>query len=337
MAATTWAAVDTRPHWGGATSATDIHLEIYEGEVDTKFQYSALFRALSAQKSVADRSNTIRIDRLAGSVVKSRTTGVALDASRVLNDKLVITVDTVLYIRHAIDYQDDWTAPDFLTELAQSDGTAMAEQFDKEHIIQLQLARGWVAPAHLKGAANGNAFYDGAEITVATEATPVTQAELEANAIALEAAHLKAVETLIKRKVPLGDLVTLVSPEVYSALKFHPKLLNTEFDTANGGAYGDRRILKLNGIPVVECTEFPIAGDTTQTRGTPYTVLAADVNCQMIVFSKSKTLVTVEAKPFTSRMWDDEKEFANVLDCYAMYTVGLRRPDSAVVIRLIPT
>lgn len=51
----------------------------------------------------------------------------------------------------------------------------------------------------------------------------------------------------------------------------------------------------------------------------------------MVTFSKSKTLVTVEAKPFTSRIWDDQREFNNVLDCYAMYNIGLRRPDTAAV------
>lgn len=139
---------------------------------------------------------------------------------------------------------------------------------------------------------------------------------------------------MIKRKVQLTDMVTLVTPAVYSALKHHPKLLNSEFDTANGGMFGERRVIKLNGVPVVECTEFPVTGDVTQSIGTPYTVLAADAACEMILFSKSKTLITVEAQPFTSRVWDDEGGFANVLDCYSMYTVGQRRPDTAVIIRL---
>lgn len=334
MADTLWKAALTRPHYAGAAADQDIHLEVYDNIIDTKFQYSAIFKALSTQRSVADRSNTYRFDRLAGSVVKNRQSGTALEASRVVSEKAVVTVTNVMYVRHAIDYQDDWTAPDFLTELAQNDATAMAEQYDKEHIIQLQRCRNWVAPTTLKGAAAGNAFYDGAEIVCAQEATPVSQAELEANAIALEAAHAKAIETLVKRKVPLSDQVCLMSPEVTSALKNHPKLLNMDFDTSNGGGFGERRVLRLNGIPSIECTEFPVAGEVTQSVDTPYTVLAADAACEMIVFSKTKTLITVEAKAFTSRVWDDEENFSNVLDCYAMYTVGQRRPDTAVVIRL---
>ncbi len=30
--------------------------------------------------------------------------------------------------------------------------------------------------------------------------------------------------------------------------------------------------------------------------------------------------------------WDDKLNFSNVLDCYAMYTVGVRRPDTAAVV-----
>ncbi|MOA59565.1 hypothetical protein D3C78_1842190 [compost metagenome] len=48
------------------------------------------------------------------------------------------------------------------------------------------------------------------------------------------------------------------------------------------------------------------------------------------------TLVTVEAKAHTSRVWDDELNFANVLDSYAMYTIGQRRPDTSFAVKLLP-
>src|SRR5690606_16497640 len=105
-------------------------LEIYDGEIDTRFNYQAIFLSLSTQRSVNDKSNTYRIDRLNSSAVKGRKSGIALDASKVTNDKLILTVDTVLYIRNPIDYQDDWTAPDFLREMGQNNGTSFAETFD---------------------------------------------------------------------------------------------------------------------------------------------------------------------------------------------------------------
>lgn len=325
MANTAYTGNLTRPHWGGAASDVDLHLEVYQNEVDTRFNYQAIFLGLSTQRSTADRSNTYRIDRLNTSTVKGRTSGVALDPTPVRNDKMIIVVDTVLYIRNPIDYQDDWTAPDVLTEMGQNNGSEFAETFDQAHLIQLIKGRSWVAPAHLKPA-----FNDGIEIPVTVDATPADQAAREANAEAINLAHKAGIDELIKRKVPLADMVTLVDVDTYSMLLEHPKLFDRDFGMTNEDGYKNRRVVKMNGIPVVECTEFPtVAG--THPLGSAFTVTADDANCRMVTFSKSKTLVTVEAKPFTSRIWDDEENFANVLDCYAMYTVGERRPDTAAV------
>lgn len=325
MANTAYAGNLTRPHWGGAASDVDIHLEVYQNEVDTRFQYQALFLGLSSQRSVADRSNTYRIDRLNTSSVKGRTSGVALDPTPVRNDKMIIVVDTVLYIRNPIDYQDDWTAPDFLTEMGQNNGSEFAEVFDQAHLIQLIKGRDWVAPAHLKPA-----FSDGIEIQATIDSDATTQAAMEANAIAINNAHKAGIDELIKRKVPLNDMVTVVSTEIYSMLLEHPKLFDRDFGDTNLDGYKNRRVVKMNGIPVIECVEFPEAG--THPLGSAYTVTEDDAKCRMVTFSKSRTLVTVEAKPFTSRVWDDEANFANVLDCYAMYQVGERRPDTAAVV-----
>lgn len=326
MADTDYTGNLTRPHWGGASSDVDIHLEVYQNEVDSRFQHQAIFTGLSSQRSVADRSNTYRIDRLNTSSVQGRTSGVALEASPVRNDKMIITVDTVLYIRNPIDYQDDWTAPDFLTEMGQNNGSEFAEAFDQAHIIQLIKGRDWVAPAHL-----APAFKDGIEIPATLDADAATQAELEANAIQINLAHKAGIDELIKRKVPLMDMVTICSVDIYSALLEHPKLFDRDFGDTNMDGFKQRRVVKMNGIPVMEVTEFPSAAGT-HPLGSAYTTTADDVQCQMITFSKSKTLVTVEAKPFTSRVWDDEQNFANVLDCYAMYQVGQRRPDTAAVV-----
>ncbi|QAX92395.1 major capsid protein [Providencia phage vB_PstP_PS3] len=319
----------TKPHWGGAASDTDIHLEVYQGEIDTRFQYQALFLNLSSQRSVQDRSNTIRIDRLGTSKVKGRQSGVALEPTPVRNDKLIITVDTVLYIRNPIDYQDDWTAPDFLSEMGQNNGSEFAEMFDQAHIIQLIKGRSWVAPAHLKPA-----FSDGKEIEVAIDWEAKTEAGLEANGLLLNEAHKEGINALIKEKVPLSDMVTIVTPDVYSQLLNNPKLMSREFGDTNLDGYKQRRVVMMNGIPVVEMTEFPTEAITDHPLGSNFNVTADDAKCGMITFSKSRTLVTVEAKPFTSRIWDDELNFANVLDCYAMYTVGQRRPDTAVVTKI---
>ena len=65
MADTAHAGNSTRIHWGGAASNTDIHLEVYKNQVDTAFQYNALFTNLSTQRTTVPFQLTAARRRLA--------------------------------------------------------------------------------------------------------------------------------------------------------------------------------------------------------------------------------------------------------------------------------
>lgn len=317
----------TRPHWGGANSDIDQHLELYTGIVDSRFQHTQVFNALSTQKSVADRSNTVRVDRFNTSQVKGRKAGEAIESQRVTSDKLNVTVECMMYIRNPIDWMDDWTAPDRLAEMGRNNGTEFGLAYDEAHIIRLQKARTWTAPAHLKPA-----FSDGMFVNATLKLTTATTDDLEANASALVVAHGKIVEALIKRRVPLSDMVTIVTPSVFTELTNHNKLINKDYVESNGD-FADRRVVKVNGIPVVELTTFPTAAITnhilsTAGNGQAFDATATDIKCEMITFSKSQSLLTVTAQPFTSDFWRDNAEMCNVLDCYTMFTIDVRRADT---------
>lgn len=326
MADTPYAPNLTRPHWGGPNSDADIHLEVFDGALDTAFQYNAFFRANSTFISVADRSNTARIDRLGTVVIKGRTSGVALESQAVKNDKLVITVDTVTYARTPVDYQDDWTAPDFLPAIGKNHGTEHAKLFDTAHIIQLQKSRVWVAPAHLKPA-----FYDGLEKTAQLNVDPKVSAE------AITVAHAAGIEEMINRDLggSLNEFITLVSPRVFGILMQSEKLVNVQYSDGNAN-FAQRRMAYLNGTRIVESARFPRAVITDHPLGTAFNVDAGDIACEVLVYHPDMTLVTVEAKAHESKVWDDPQNFANVLDSYAMYTIGQRRPDTAFAVKLLP-
>lgn len=331
MPNTPYSATMSRPNWAGSNADLDIHLEAYEGDIEGSFRVESLFRSsgLTNFKTVAGRSNTWRGDRVGGATVKGRKAGEALDPTRIVNEKLLITVDTTSYIRTPVDYQDDWTAPDFQAEYSAEHGSAHAKAFDQAHLIQLIKAGSWVAPTSLK---NSGAFFDGINITMAGYAAQ-TDAELKADLIVQN--HKNALASFVKRDLggSLSEFVTLIEPDTFNVLLDHKKLMNVDFQGGMGdNNFAARRIGWLNGIRVIETPRFPTTAIASHFLGPAFNVSAAEAKARVVIFHPKKTLVTVEAQGMVARMWDDQENFANVLDSYTMYTVGLKRGDCVAVL-----
>lgn len=331
MANTPYNATMSRAHWAGSNADLDIHLEAYEGDIEGSFRVESMFRSsgLTNFKTVAGRSNTWRGDRVGGATVKGRKAGEALDPTRIVNERLLITVDTTSYIRTPIDYQDDWTAPDFQAEYSAEHGSAHAKAFDQAHLIQLIKAGTWVAPASLKAS---GAFFDGINITMTGYAAQ-TDAELKADMIVKN--HKDALATFVKRDLggSLAEFVTLIEPDTFNVLLDHKKLMNVDFQGGNGdNNFAARRVGWLNGIRVIETPRFPTSAIAAHFLGPAFNVTAAEAKARVVIFHPKKTLVTVEAQGMVARVWDDKENFANVLDSYTMYTVGLKRGDCVAVL-----
>lgn len=331
MANTPYNATMSRAHWAGSNADLDIHLEAYEGDIEGSFRVESLFRSsgLTNFKTVAGRSNTWRGDRVGGATVKGRKAGEALDPTRIVNEKLLITVDTTSYIRTPIDYQDDWTAPDFQAEYSAEHGSAHAKAFDQAHLIQLIKAGSWAAPDSLKAS---GAFFDGISTTMTGYAAE-TDAEAKADLIVKH--HKDALATFVKRDLggSLAEFVTLIEPDAFNVLLDHKKLMNVDFQGGNGdNNFAARRVGWLNGIRVIETPRFPTAAIAAHFLGPAFNVTAAEAKARVVIFHPRKTLVTVEAQGMVARVWDDKENFANVLDSYTMYTVGLKRGDCVAVL-----
>lgn len=331
MVDTVYASTLSRAHWAGQGADLDIHIEAYEGDIEGSFRVESLFRSsgLTNFKTVSGRSNTWRGDRVGGATVKGRKAGEALDSTRIVNEKLLITVDTTSYIRTPMDYQDDWTAPDFQAEYSAEHGSAHAKAFDQAHLIQLIKAGTWAAPKSLK---DSGAFYDGINSTMTGYAAAT---DPEAKADMIVRAHKNALATFVKRDIggSLAEFVTLIEPDTFNTLLDHKKLMNVDFQGGMGdNNFAQRRIGWLNGLKVIETPRFPTAAISGHFLGPAFNVTAAEAKARMIVFHPRKTLVTVEAQGMSVRVWDDKGEFANVLDSYTMYTVGVKRGDAVAVI-----
>lgn len=321
----------TRTWWAGPDADVDIHLEMYEGDIDGSFRVESLFRSngLTNFKSVQHQSNTYRGDRIGGAAVLGRKSGDSLTSARIVNEKYTITVDTTSYIRTPFDYQDDWTAPDFRAEYAAEHGSAHAKAFDQAHCIQLIKAGQWVAPASLK---SSGAFYDGVTADVTGYNSATTD---EDKAGLLVAEHKAQIATIVKRDLggSLNEFVTLMTPDAFSVLLDHKKLVNVDYGAAGLNNFVTRRVAVMNGIRIIETPRIPTAAIPSHYMGPAFNVSSDEAKTLAITFHPRKTLVTVEAMPMTVRHIDDPLNFSSVLDSYTMYTVGVRRGDATFVLR----
>ena len=330
MADTTYKTYLTRPDWGGTNADVDIHVEEYEGLIDQSFTVESIFRSqgLTNFKSVENQSNTYRLTRMGGVAVKGRKSGEKLEEQRIVQEKHIISVDTVAYVRTTGDYADDWTAPDYTSEYSQAHGNAHAKAFDQAHVIQLIKAGAWTAPASL--AASG-AFSNGISLTM-TGYTAET--DFAKKAAMIERKHREAVTAFVNRDLggSLTEFVTLIRPDIFSMLMEHDKLMNVQFNGGNGNSMVGRRVAELNGMRVMETPRFPTGAIASHFLGSAFNVSAAEAKAALVVFHPKLTLVTVEATGMNVRMWDDKKEFTNVLDSYNMYNIGIRRGDATAVV-----
>ena len=147
----------------------------------------------------------------------------------------------------------------------------------------------------------------------------------------------EALATFVKRDLggSLAEFVTLMEPDAFNVLLDHKKLMNVDFQGGMGdNNFAARRVGWLNGIKVIETPRFPTAANSSHFLGPAFNVSAAEAKARMVIFHPRKTLVTVEAQGMVARVWDDKENFANVLDSYRMYTVGLKRGDCVAVLSI---
>jgi|SRR5690625_3644580 len=145
----------------------------------------------------------------------------------------------------------------------------------------------------------------------------------------------EAIADLVKRDLApdLGEFVFLVSPDWYSLLLDHDKLVQQPFQADSGtNDLVQRRVSVLHGIRVIETPRLTGQVRTGHPLGTDFDVTAEFAKGQMILFHPRYSLVTVKAREIESNHHDEPKNMCHHLDTYSMYTVGIRRCDASAVI-----
>lgn len=321
----------TRPQWGGAASDLDIHIEEHLGFVDASFEATSKLKNMTNMRNLRG-TNTTRIDRVGSATVQGRKAGEALGVTPIRNDKINFVVDTVLYTRHEFDKFDEWTSSlDMRREAGREDGIALAKMFDNAALTQLQKSSEFVAPTHL-----GDAFHNGivldANIQIGTAAQRKNAAEV------LVQQHRQGCEQLEDRD--LGDQlysegVTIVTPQVFSLLLEHDKLMSVEFDSSgSGNSYTRSRIGYVNGVKIMTSARFSAGAVTDHALGADFNLTAEQALRKMTTFIPSLALVSAQVHSLTAKYWEDERAFSHVLDTYQSYNIGQRRPDAVFNVAL---
>jgi hypothetical protein len=321
----------SRPHYAGTAADVSIHIEEHLGIVDKAFAYTSKFAPLMNIRTLRG-TNVARLDRIGNVKVGGRKSGEELIASRVVNDKWNLTVDTLLYLRHQFDNQDEWVSDLAMRkEIAELDGIELAKMFDQACLIAVAKAAALPAPTGLEDAFSPG-ILETLDLTSLT--TPADKAE------ALVRIHRKICEKFVDRD--LGDDLyseglTPVSAQVFSLLLEHGKLMNVEFQGGPGNGENDfarARVAIMNGVRVLETPRFARAAIAAHPLGTAFNVSAAEAKRQMLVFIPSKTLITAQVQPVTAKFWEWEEKFSWVLDTFQMYNIGARRPDTAAAVEI---
>lgn len=318
----------SRPHYAGKNADVDIHLEEHLGIVDKAFAYTSKFAPLMNIRTLRG-TNVARLDRIGNVKVGGRKSGEELAISRVVNDKWNLTVDTLLYLRHQFDNQDEWVSDLAMRkEVAELDGIELAKMFDQACLIAVAKAAALPAPTDLE-----DSFSPGILKKLTLTGTPAEKAEQ------LVRIHRKVCEEFVDRD--LGDDLyseglTPVSAQVFSLLLEHGKLMNVEFQGVGGAAndFARARVAILNGVRVLETPRFARKAITGHPLGSAFNVSADEAKRQMLVFIPSKTLITAQVQPVTAKFWEWEEKFSWVLDTFQMYNIGARRPDTAAAVEI---
>lgn len=316
----------TRPGWGGTNDDVPLHIEEHLGLVDGTFMYTSQFAPLIDIRNLKG-TTTLRVDRLGKATVNGRKSGQPLVDTKIKNEKWLLSVDTLLYVRNEFDNFDLWTY-DRVTrkEYAQEHGIALATQFDQACLIAAMKAGDFVVPTGLDGA-----FNPGILVPVSITSNP---ADGEANAAALVTAHRKGNEALINRDLGqrlYSEGVTFVRPDLFTVLLEHKKLMSVEYQSV-GNDYAKSRVAMLNGVKVIETPRFPTSVITANPLGDAFNVTAAELRRGMVTIIPSLSLIAAQVHNLDAKYWEDEREFVWVLDTFQSYNIGSRRPDSVAVI-----
>lgn len=187
------------------------------------------------------------------STIGKVTPGEAPEATKNDVGKVVLSIDTVVYTRHALPLLEVFqTSYDARVELGIEDGIEMAKFIDQAFFIQAAKAAQLTNSAYSAVGGKPAGWFGGSAETLAAAGDATDPAKL------YQAFSNLFVKMEQKDVVPrMDDVIIAVRPEQFYALQDAEQIINGEYVTSRGTKLENVAIFKAFGCPVMSSNNVP--------------------------------------------------------------------------------
>lgn len=261
------------------------------------------------------------------STVGAVTPGEAPAATKNDVGKVILSIDTVIYTRHALPLLEVFqTSYDARVELGIEDGIEIAKFQDQAFFIQAAKAALLTDSAYSNVANKPDGWAGGSSVTLAAAGDAADPAKLYQGFSDL---FVKMEE---KDVVPrMDDVMIAVRPEQFYALQGAEQIINGQYVTARGTRLDNVAILKAFGCPVVSSNNVPNTNITGHKLGTAYD---GDFSKLVGIAFAPKALLAGETIPLESDVFYDKIYKSWFVDSHLAFGVTPDRAEYAGAIWL---
>jgi hypothetical protein len=246
--------------------------------------------------------------------------------------KNTLTIDTVVYTRHAIPLLEQFqTSYDARVELGVEDGIEMAKFIDQAYFIQAAKAASLTNSKYSSTAGKPAGFKGGSIKTLAAPGDATDPAKLYA--------AFRDLFVLMEKKdvVPRqDDVIIAVQPDQFYAMQDAEQIVNGQYVTARGTTLDNVMIFKAFGCPVVSSNNIPntnIVGHqlSTANNGNGYD---GDFTKLVALAFSPRALLAGETIPLESDLFYDKLWKSWFVDSHTSFGVTTDRAEYAGAIWL---
>lgn len=304
-----------------ATAVTE-----YSDQVRHTIERRSVLNGFVAPRSVRG-TNSVGNFGFGKSTIGTVTPGEAPAATKNDVGKVILTIDTVVYTRHALPLLETFqTSYDARVELGIEDGIEMAKFIDQAFFIQAAKASLLSDSAYSAVGGKPAGWAGGSVETLAASGDATDPAKL------YQAFSNLFVKMEQKDVVPrMDDVIIAVRPEQFYALQDAEQIINGEYVTARGTKLDNVAILKAFGCPVMSSNNVPNTDITahqlsTSGNGNAYN---GDFTKLVGIAFAPKALLAGETIPLESDVFYDKIYKSWFVDSHTAFGVTPDRAEYA--------